>query len=264
MKKDTSAKLNEVQSWFDFQVSHWFDFQVSQYGIIQMLVLGLLLFLFLRFLKQILNKKIQYKDFLERTWAVGEFIVWVLFLIASTRHIILNPLHSYYVIIVLVLVLLIWIAWFALRDLVAGIILKLEGSVGLNEKVIINNISGNITKLSYLSLMLETDTGQKVSLPYHLVKNKEKIKDTVNNVIHKVSLKLKIDKQFTATQIQEKLQKYILNSPWIVPTQTPIIFLEKENMDSYQFNITIFLLNKKYILKFKEVIASKIDSLIFE
>lgn len=257
MKSNKASETDMMYSWFDFQV--------SLYAILQMLVLGLLLFLILRLVKRFLNQKIQYKDFLERSWAVGEAIVWILFLIASVRQIILNPKHYTLIIISLVLILLIWVAWFALRDLVAGIILKLEGSLGLNEKIIINKTSGHIRKLSYFSLMLETDTGQKVSLPYHIVKNKEKIKETADNFTYKTTLKLSTHKEeFTATQIQDKLQQYIFQAPWIVPTHNPIILLETENSTQYQFNITIFLLHQKYLLKFKEFISSKIHNISFE
>ena len=194
------------------------------------------------------------KSRLEKFLPVIEVVVWLIFASWVVIYFLKNPTWRAIFLLTLCAALLIIISWVAMRDIFAGIILRLDSSFNLNEWIKIKDIEGKIVKLGYRTFELETGTGEMVSIPYSRVSDQIRTKPGVSEKIKSHSFSVNLPKTYAIDDIIKKLRFTLANAPWSSLKKLPTVKFIKETNDRYQFEIIIYSMKVSYFQHIKKVL----------
>ncbi|MEM1136891.1 MAG: mechanosensitive ion channel family protein [Bacteroidota bacterium] len=236
-----------------------FSLEIHQLAFLRILFLGVILLLFFRMLEGIARKwvmKSSYRNGLNRLIPPIEGLTWFIFILVSINRLTAESIWSSLAVLLVGIVALIWISWFALKDMIAGIILKTEGAIAVNDRIQINNMTGQITKLGYRILELETDLGEVVNIPFSIVSAEMQIKSNPGERIksHRFEIVLSDENPQQITERLSTIKRIIFNAPWSSLKKSPQVkFLgEKEGEEMievivYALKVEYFTLIKNYL-----------------
>ncbi|WP_299459670.1 mechanosensitive ion channel family protein [uncultured Microscilla sp.] len=229
------------------------NFNISYYSVAWFILLGVGIFLLFRFIKKLVNywvpeqKNRQLK--FERLLPVVEGIVWFSWVIWGVQGVFNNKLVYTLIILGIMLVIIVALSWFAIRDFIAGVVLKLEGAFTIGERIKVQALEGRVKELGYFGVKLENFRGEIISIPYHTVSGVTRVQPKSSEAIKNHSFQLDLPKRYTPTESIDKLRELILNTPWASVTKRPYIKLSKENEVDYTFEIIIYSLHPRYFQK---------------
>lgn len=175
-----------------------------------------------------------------------ELIIWTVFYFWAIDR----SFHgkSYYAILInsSVVLLVILATWYYFKDLVAGIIFKLQHNPVIGKRYTFDKNTGVIKKLRSAHLILETSDGDEVQIPYSqiqgLIQESSSIKSKSDSKI-----KITTSKDSPKEAIISQLKEQILYSPWTTYKKEPVVKFLSENDDSYEFEISLSTLNNKHL-----------------
>lgn len=218
---------------------------------------ALIIFAFFTVVK-LLNKKVKSRRFLksklERFLPVFEIITWLIFSSWVIIHFLENPTWRAIFLLTLCVALLVIISWVAMRDIFAGIILRLDNSFNLNEWVKIKDFSGKIVKLGYRTFELETGTGEMVSIPYSRISGEIRTKPNVSEKVKGHSFIIRLPKNYPIEETAKKVKFTLANAPWSSLKKLPAVRFIKETQDSHQFEIIIYSMKVSHFQHIKQVL----------
>lgn len=229
------------------------SFNISFSSAIWFILLGIGIFLLFRFLKRLVNywlperKSRNFK--FERLLPVLEGIIWFSWVIWGVQGVFDNKLVYSLIILGLMAVLIFALSWFAIRDFIAGVILKLEGAFNIGERIKVKETEGRVKELGYFGLKLENFQGEVITLPYSNVSGVTRTLSKSSEKVKNHTFQLNLPKKYTATHTIEKTQVAILNAPWASITQKPHVKLVHENNDFYTFEVIVYSLHSRYFQK---------------
>ncbi len=229
------------------------NFNISYYSVIWFIVLGVGIFLLFRFIKRLVNywlpeqRTQQVK--LERLLPVVEGIVWFSWVMWGVQGVFNNKLVYTLIILGIMLVIIVALSWFAIRDFIAGIVLKLEGAFTIGERIKVQDLEGRVKELGYFGVKLENFRGEIMSVPYSAVSGVTRVQPKSSEAIKNHSFRLDLPKKYTPTTSIDKIRELILNTPWAAITKRPHIKLVIEGEAHYTFEIIIYSLHSRYFQK---------------
>lgn len=208
---------------------------------------------------KLLNRKFPGRKFmkskLERFLPIIEIVVWLIFTSWVVIYFLKNPTWRAIFLLTLCTVLLVIISWVAMKDIFAGIILRLDSSFNLSEWIKIKDINGKIVKLGYRTFELETGTGEMVSIPYSRVSGEIRTKPSVSEKIKSHSFSINLPKNDAIDETIKKLKFTLANAPWSSLKRLPTVKFIKESQDRYQFEIIIYSMKVSYFQHIKKVLG---------
>ena len=225
-------------------------------NILTHLVLPAMVILAVFMILKLFNRKFQGRRFLksklERFLPIIEIVVWLIFISWVVIYFLNNPMWRAIFLLTLCAVLLVIISWVAMKDIFAGIILRLDSSFNLNEWIKINDIDGKIVKLGYRTFELETGTGEMVSIPYSRVSGEIRTKPSVSEKIKSHSFSVNVPKTHAIDETAKKLRFTLANAPWSSLKKLPTVKFIKETPEQYQFEIIIYSMKVSYFQHIKK------------
>jgi len=200
----------------------------------KILLLALALFFFLRFtwshLPILLENK-KGKPFILRLFPVLELFVWLGFIIWSSS-LLFGNLAAYSVIMTFVVVIiLIILAWYLLRDLMSGFILRSENGFEPGQIIKTSFAQGIIKKVGYRSIEIITSSGEYVKIPYTLLMGTAVIKPQDNSKWVENVINLEVSTALDAAKVINLLKNRLLEMPWIVSEESIKIELKVQSQD---------------------------------
>ena len=195
------------------------------------------------------------KSRLEKLLPIAEVIVWLIFTSWVVVYFLKNPMWRAIFLLTLCAALLIIISWVAMKDVFAGIILRLDGSFNLNEWIKTKDVDGKIIKLGYRTFELETGTGEMVSIPYSRVSGEIRTRPSVSEKIKSHSFAVSLSKTEAIDDMAKKLKFTLANAPWSSLKKLPTVKFIKETPERYQFEIIIYSMKVSYFQPIKKVLG---------
>ncbi|MCF8217736.1 MAG: mechanosensitive ion channel [Bacteroidales bacterium] len=237
--------MNEIQAQFSSSAVYLFL-------LIAIILFGL--FRILNFTVPLLPLKTEQKKRFKKALPVVEFVAWFIFLIWGINYFI--KYNSYFALAlgILVLLIFIWFAWYALRDIIAGIIMKANRGLNLNDMVDIADYHGKIKRFGIRNLVLETENGKSIFLPYTMIIKQELIRSHPAEKILSHTFTLTTPKDKTIEQSMREIHKSLLSLPWTSRIKKPLIRAEQETEASYVFQITAYSIEKGYFVMIEKAI----------
>ena len=161
-------------------------------------------------------------------------------------------------VVVLVVVLVILLSWFLVRDFIAGVLLKSQQIYKVGQIIKTAQYSGRITRMGNLHLSLQTEQGESARIPYSvltssvILKQKQDFADTN-------FFSISVPQSLTKEEWIRKLESDILSSPWVSTKANPVIKITDETIDSYVFSISVVTLNPEHALHLETLLKKSLD-----
>lgn len=217
-------------------------------------VLILAFFTVLKLFKRKFPGRRMLKSQLDRFLPIVEIAVWLIFVSWSIIYFLNDQTWGAVFLLTLCTVLMIIISWVAMKDVFAGVILRLDNSFNLNEWVKINEVSGKITKLGYRTFELETGSGEMVSIPYSRISGEIRSKPNVSEKIKSHSFSINLPKTHSIDETAKALRFALANAPWSSLKKLPTVKFITESEDRYQFETIIYSMKVSYFQQIKKML----------
>ena len=231
--------INEIQIHF----SH-----TAVYLFLLIAVILIALFRILNFFIPVIPIKSKNQTSIKKVLPVIEFTTWLIFLIWGINYFIRNNIYFAAGLGLILLLIMFWFAWYSLRDMISGIIIKSNKDLRINDSIYVAGYHGKIIRFGFRNLVLETENGKNIYLPYTMLIKKEFIRSHPAEKILSHSFKVTLHKEKAIEQTTEDIRLTLLSLPWVSQIKSPGIRLESETGTSYVFHVTVYSLESRYFM----------------
>ncbi len=182
-----------------------------------------------------------------------ELLAWTGWLFWVVRQLVHNPAVYAYFTVGIAFLLMGLVTWFLLRDVVAGIIFKLQHNLKLNQSVRVGrsdaptNRSGRLLRLGVTSLVLES-AGERVKIPYTQLINEAVARSEVSDVVEPFDFTLRVPTTQSKSQWMDTLGRQVLQLPWASAKRMPLVQWQSEEAQFYTFSLRVYSLNARHAL----------------
>lgn len=221
------------------------------------LVLGLAVFVLLRTLSgyiRVFAPKRPFRMGLLRIFPLIELLFWLWYAFWSARQLFGHTEWYSGIWAAMILLSLISLAWYIFRDFLAGVILRTENALEPGQMINSQDIRGQIRKIGYRSLELESQDGSIIKVPYSLLSKQVLGIDRALDKGQGQVMAIIIPAQSNAEIIREMLYSRILEMPWIAPGKEIDVRIKRMDSESYKAEIHFYAVNPELSLKTEEVL----------
>jgi len=229
----------------------------SAFPVLSLILMGLLVYFVLRIFRfaiPYVAKNRNLREWLGQYFSLFELSVWVVFALWFLPNLMRKNIYAGIGLSLILIAIFIWIAWFGLRNLVAGFIFKSNSGLKIGEQIQIGDQSGIILKLGYRNIVLDSANGNMVSLAYSQITNLPLIKISSNEQRHSTSFELHTAKTDNILKLTNEIKAKILMHPRCSLTEQPKVELLQEQGQKMLFSIKIFAVENKYLSVIEEYI----------
>ncbi len=237
---------------------------LSEFAVLKLFAAGIILFIGFSIIKIVFRRlpiKRTYKNGLDRILPMMEGLAWLGFLLWGVQLLVKNEFWNSIGLLVVSLMVLLMLAWFLARDFLAGIILKSDGSLSLNDWIKIKDLKGKVISLGYRSMIMETEMGETVNIPYTKISSEVSIRPNPSEKIKSHAFKLSLSKNGDYSQVEKRLRSTILNAPWSSVKKKPQIKLLEETDTHFHLEVIIYSMRMAYFQKIKNYLKAHLPQL---
>lgn len=234
----------------------------SNIGIYTVIVLAIGLFLIFRFLTWFVPIVILRKSKQKHAWrytALIELFVWIAFLIWSVNYLSESNLLYAVGLFILLFFFTFFTAWVALKDFIIGAFFKTNTHFKINETLKIGEYSGKIIKLKPSGIILETESGEAIYLPYSAFTGKAIIKSNPAETILSHTFRVEIPKTEKLTSTIRNIHDDIIIMPWASLKKSPQVKPVMETQTGQLLEVTIFAIEKEYFPEMENMVKQKFE-----
>lgn len=230
--------------------------------IIIVVIIGVLIYVFLKVINTLfiyINKK--YTKWTRRFNLLPaiEFFIWLIYIFWAIDFLFKNKFYYQYLVISLVFILVVFLAWFVVKDFIAGIVFKAQNDLQKNNSIQLGKTSGKIKSQHATHLKVETSSGQIVKIPYSKL-NQEIISEaSESTTVEEFKFKINVAKNKSKQDIEEKIRFLVINSPWSNLNVSPVIKFLSDNESTFTFEVLINTLNHKHMRLIEESITDQLS-----
>ena len=231
----------------------------STFPLLSLLFAGLLMYLLLRSIRFIvprLTRNRNMRDWFLKYFPMFELFVWLVLGLWFLPFLMHKHLYAGGGLLLMILAIFIWIAWFGLKDLVAGFIFKTNSGLHMDEQIEVGEYKGVIIKMGFRNLVLETQAGNYISLPFSQIINKPIIKVSATDIRHSKLFELHTQKSDNIQKLAQDIAAKISMHPRSSITEKPLVELVEEQDEALVFRVKIYAVEKKYLSLIEEDIKS--------
>jgi hypothetical protein len=235
----------------------------SKITIYTVILLAIGLFIFFRFLTWLVPILALKRNKRKQAWrytALVELFMWIAFLIWSVNYLSeSSPIYALGLFIMLFFFTF-FTAWVALKDFIFGAIFKTNTHFKINETIKIGDYSGKIIKFKPSGMILETESGEAIFLPYSTLSGKAIIKSNPAETILSHTFRVEIPKTNKLTATIRNIYDDIIIMPWASLKKSPQIKPLMETKAGQLLEVTIFAIEKDYFLEMENMIKLKYEN----
>jgi hypothetical protein len=153
--------------------------------------------------------------------------------------------------------IILFFGWFFIKDYVAGLVIKASANLSLNDIIEINGIKGKIISFGHLSIVVNSEEGKKIYLPYSKIASNIKAVKVASEIKNNQSFEIICKNVNNKEKFSENVKKYILTLPWVNHTIMPDVEITEIDNKDIKLNITLVLYDRKYYIRTLETIKNK-------
>lgn len=199
------------------------------------------------------------KQYLGYILPVAEFAFWLGYFIWAVRTLYAAYNTLALIIIGVLLVLIVAPVWFLFRDFIYGLILKLQRKIETGIAIEIEDIHGTVINTGLLSFEIKSGGGNIESIPYNKIIGKVIVRHGTNTSLNSHLIRLCVDSSNDIRQLLPKLKNTLINAPWMVGSEIPIIKkVEKEN-NEYLIDVVVYTVDEDHVEKIKDYVERRMD-----
>ncbi len=226
--------------------------------------LFLLIAIVIFFLFRVLNKSLSFfpvrkklRKALLNYLPVVEMAVWFIYIIWAIQFLwIGNRLYALELSVILSLFVLA-VSWFSLRDFIAGAVFKASGKFSKNETVKIGDFSGKISGFESRNLILETEKGETVYIPYGKVLGNVIIRSHPAEKVMSHTFQMHLKNISDPIEVMNRIKVGILASPLSSLKKEPKIkLLDSGDGLAPVFEITVYAIETEHFVRLEKYVRS--------
>lgn len=232
----------------------------SNFGLYLSLFLAMVLFFVLRLTSWLLPVVVpgeEQRKIVLRYKSLIELAIWIVYIIWAVQYLHYSNRWYAYGLFAMLFLLTVYSGWIGLKDVIAGAFLKAGHRLTINEIIRIGDIQGKIIRFGHTSLVLETDSGETIYLPYSFLFGKVIIKSHPAESIHRHTFQLEIAKTESIQETIDSMRIFILNLPWISLKRDPQIRPLSELTTGQPIEITIFSIEKEHFPEIEKLVKTR-------
>jgi hypothetical protein len=184
---------------------------------------------------------------LDNILVIMEFLIWLGFTFWLIFFIFRNKFYYSFLVYALILIIAIFVSWFILKDIFAGIILRIKHNLSDGSYIKAGNYSGQIKsqRLTYMKII--TADNRLLRIPYTNLVNEVIFETAVRGPAEEYILNIKIDISGGRSEAENLIRSALLNSPWSNVSEDPGLKFQKQDETGYFYEITFLSKNLKEI-----------------
>jgi small-conductance mechanosensitive channel len=175
-----------------------------------------------------------------------QFALWLIFIVFAFNSTSLQALVYNPVFIAVAGVILLLFVLTAGKDIFAGVVLRSDESLALNNSIKTSTASGKIIKLGLRSATLEPVNGEAVRIPYSQLASSSITVKKSEARFREFEAELIITPKDSPEETKRMITKNVLNSAYCSTTQTPNVTFLGEIPGGYNFKLTVTVMNEDY------------------
>lgn len=228
---------------------------IFSFSIFLFVILALINFVFFRLFKylvQFIRLTPRNAAFVNRYLPVTELAIWTIFFIWAIQYLFNRGYLVTIVPMLVFLIIILYLAWYGLKDIIAGVIFKTTNPLQDNDHVTVAGITGKVTAIRQASMEIEDYSGHIVNVPFSKIVGNIVLKHYPSQSLlsHNFLLQCPLsDIEGGVFDLSENLRTTILALPWASQKKEPKISIEAEGAEHILLNITIFSLDQSYFIK---------------
>src|SRR5690606_2423195 len=125
-----------------------------------------------------------------------------------------NKTYYTYLSISMVLVLMLFIVWFYIKDLVAGVLFKIQHNPKEGQYFRCGEEGGTVRKVTTTHLFLENDQGQVVKIPFSTLQGNIVKQGSQKDHAGDVRMKVRVTSRIPADEVRHTIRELILLYPF--------------------------------------------------
>lgn len=230
--------------------------------IIIVVLIGIIIYVLLKILNTVyiyINKK--YTKWTRKLNFIPalEFITWLIFIFWSIDYLFKNKMYYQYLVISIVIIVVVFLAWFVVKDFIAGIVFKVQNDLQENNNIQFGKIAGTIKSQHLTHMKIETSTGQLIKIPYSRL-NQEVISEISDSITYEeFKFKVTTNKTLSKQDTEENIRFLVINSPWSNFNKSPVIKLISDNENTFTFDILVNTLNNKHMRQVEKSVSEQLS-----
>jgi hypothetical protein len=241
-------------------IVEWIDFDYSNFAVWRILFWGTILFVVNYLTKRVVPtyiKQQEYKLTFAKYYPGVEIFLWALFIIYFIQYFLLTNQLFALGLAILFFIALFWFFQLFLKDVIAGVILRLSSKLSVGDMVHIDQFEGKILQFKSNVLCLETINGQTIFLHYNKILNQTLVQTDPSGHILTHSFILKTKSPLSVTILKQQLKEALMLLSWSCIKQIPQIHPLSQTGQIYEFRLTVFTYEQERFIEVENYIKQK-------
>jgi small-conductance mechanosensitive channel len=162
-------------------------------------------------------------------------------------------------VVVAVVALLVGTSWFALRDVVAGAVLRTEDAFETGQWIRAEGVEGRIREVGVRTLEVEREDGTRVRLPYSRVASSPLVRAgrAEDPAGHTFSITLPLE--LGPARMTPVIRAAARNSFYVSATRPPQVHATS-GPDGHRYDVTVFTLDRAFLPEVEGTVRRRVDA----
>lgn len=226
-------------------MSNLWKFEFSEVSFLGVVMLAVLLAVILKIanmavLKKITNQRIKYY------YPIFEVIIWFIFLLWGLNVLFRESFYQMIVISSLSAIFIVGLGWFVIRDLFAGVVLRMTDRFYPGQYLRVDQRNGRIKRVGMLNISLQEEDGSVSKIPWNKINGQIYSNGTAADTTNRQQFTVEIPQKYPLESVQRKIYETVLLSVGAAINKEPQIKLTGTANQEWQLEITAYALSPEY------------------
>ena len=236
------------------------EYDISRFTGIVFIILVFLILILLKIIKIILPrvmKKSYGGNVTMRHYSTFEILVWLIFLFWSLPFFYKRNLFYAAGISLFIAFIIGFVSWYALRDIVAGFVVRANTSVYPGGKILFEEKIITITKLNANSIEGRMENGDIIHIPYTKLAGKNIEQVVENELVYSKTTEHRIKKSGDLSNIKERLTSFLIAQPGLDLNHDIELIRIAEDKESVTFRITYYAVDSESVIDIEKALEDE-------
>jgi small-conductance mechanosensitive channel len=231
----------------------------SGWPLVEALTSGIVLLVVFWLLHRVLDliPRLRAQPGLHRILSGIEAIVWVAYAFWAIERIFVDSLYSSVATLSLLAVLGVLLAWFVIKDWVAGVVLRVQDVYESDQFLELGERRGRVTRLGHLTIEIEHENGDRVKIPY------SRISGQIHSIHHPDALsnyyrfRIVVPRPVSVADASLALRTAILNTPWSSSNRPIRINLLDTTQETHTFEAVVYATRQSFAQSIEDAVRQE-------
>jgi hypothetical protein len=232
--------------------------------ILIVIIVALAAFIGLKIL-QLLIKRLAKRYVSWKKWSnimpLAGLIVWLIILFWALNFLFQDKSYYNVIIISIIVVLSLTIGWFFLKDIISGIVFRIQNDYSYGEFVQFGEITGRLNEMQLTHISLHTMDGKSIKIPYSRLSNEIISLKLETKSYEQNKFTIKINKKYQKKEIEDFIIAALNKSHWRLGYTLPQVKFLNEDQNYYLFEIQVQVRNQKHLDYIKNTLTKRFTSM---